>query len=252
MGTVKSEKLKVKSQKGTRSRLAVLKLCALAGLMIAGVAWRASEGRRTYDPVPKAALAQVLVRVLDTESSLGPMAKTPQEVTLGDLIRFHGHPCDGLVAAAEGITLGLKTLFPEGSVDRTDVAAATNASPCYSDVAAYLTGARTIYGTLVIDKSLGDEWFLLRRSTGRAVRVRLRPGAKPAEIPAMEKALRAEGCDGPLIARLQALQMEFIHRLLASPPKSLYDVDVLPAFPYAVTGERPDAAKARCDDPHGH
>lgn len=42
--------------------------------------------------------SRVLVRVLDTESSLGPMAKTPQEVTLADLVRFHGHPCDGLVA----------------------------------------------------------------------------------------------------------------------------------------------------------
>ncbi len=196
-------------------------------------------------------MERVLVRVLDTESSLGPMSKTAQTVTLGDLIRFHGHPCDGLVASAEGITLGLKALFPGGVVDRTDVAAATNASPCYSDAAAYLTGARTIYGTLVIDKTLGDEWFLLRKSTGRAVRVRLKPGVKPAEIPAMEKALRAGGCDRPLIGRLQALQMEFIHRLFASAPESLYEVDVLPAFPYAVTGERPDAAKARCDNPHG-
>ncbi len=191
----------------------------------------------------------VLVRTLDTESSLGPMSKAAQDVTLGDLIRFHGHPCDGLVAAAEGIALGLKALFSEGIVDRTDVAAATNASPCYSDVAAYLTGARTTYGTLVIDKGLGDEWFLLRRSTGRAVRVRLKPGVKPPEIPAMEKALRAEGCDKLLMGRLQALQMEFIHRLLVAPPRSLYDVETIPAFPYAVTGERPDAAKARCGEP---
>ena len=229
-----------------------LGLCAMAGLAIAGGAWRAAAGRPAYDPVPKSAMAQVLVRALDTESSLGPMSKATQDVTLGDLVRFHGHPCDGLVAAAEGITLGLKTLFPEGAVDRTDVAAATNASPCYSDVAAYLTGARTIYGTLEIDKTLGDEWFLLRRSTGRAVRVRLKPGVKPAEIPAMEQALRNEGCDKPLMGRLQVLQMEFIHRLLASPPRSLYDVEAIPAFPYAVTGERPDAAKARCDDSHGH
>lgn len=191
-------------------------------------------------------MARVLVRTLDTESSLGPMSKATQDVTMGDVIRFHGHPCDGLVAAAEGITIGLKTLFPDGAVDRTDAVAATNASPCYSDVAAYLTGARTMYGTLVIDKALGDEWFLLRRSTGRAVRVRLKPGVKPPDLAALEKKLRAEGCDGPLMARVQALQLEYIHRLLASPPPSLFEVDVIPAFPYVVTGERPDAAKARC------
>ncbi len=201
--------------------------------------------------VPKAALARVLVRVLDTESSLGPMSKTPQEVTLGDLVRFHGHPCDGLVAAAEGLTLGLKALFPEGIVDRTDVAAATNASPCYSDVAAYLTGARTIYGTLVIDKSLGDEWILLRRSTGRAVRVTLNPGVKPAELPGLEKKLRSTGCDRALMTQVQALQFRFIQKLLDSPPDALYAVSPVATFPYAVTGERPDAAKARCEQ-DGH
>ena len=223
----------------------------MVGLGLAGVVSWASKGRPTYDPVPKAAFARVLVRALDTESSLGPMSKTPQDVTLGDLVRFHGHPCDGLVAAAEGITLGLKALFPGGSVDRTDLAAATNASPCYSDVAAYLTGARTTYGTLVIDKALGDEWILLRRSTGRAVRVTLKPGVKPADLPGLEKKLRADGCDRALITQVQGLQSAFIHRLLVSSPASLYDVAPLPVYPYAVTGERPDAAMARCGD-SGH
>ena len=211
----------------------------------------ASAGRTGgYAPLTPHAASRVLIRVLDTESSLGPLAQTTQEVTLADLVRFHGHPCDGLIAAAEGITLGLKTLFPDGVVDRTDVAAATNASPCYSDVAAYLTGARTLYGTLVIDRTLGDEWVLVRASTGKAVTVRLKPGVKPADLPAMEKKLRAAGCDGPLIARVQSLQQTFIRRLLASVPGSLYEVTVLPAFPYFVTGERPDSAKARCGE-HG-
>lgn len=233
-------------KKGTNGHIALLGLCAMAGLTIAGVAWRASEGRYAYDPVPQAARTRVLVRVLDTESSLGPMSKTPQGVTLADLIRFHGHPCDGLVAAAEGITLGLKALFPDGIVDRTDVVAATNASPCYSDVAAYLTGTRTIYGTLVIDKDLGDEWLLLRRSTGRAVRVTLKPGAKPSDLPELEKKLRASGCDRALMAEVQTLQLRFIQKLLASPPEALYSVRPIAPFPYTVSGGRPDAAKALC------
>lgn len=231
------------------------RLIGIAGLLAIGALALVSDAKgqvpakkmNAYDPLTPEASSRVLIRVVDTESSLGPMAKIPSEVSIGDLVRFHGHPCDGLVAAAGGIALGLKSLFPDGIVDRTDVAAATNASPCYSDVAAYMTGARTIYGTLVIDKSLGDEWILLRRSTGRAVCVRLKPGIKPAEIPVMEKALRAEGCDKPLIAQVQSLQLAFIHGLLASPPESLYTLEVLPAFPYAVSGERPDAAKARCN-----
>jgi len=231
---------------GACSRIAVLGSCTVLGLGLAAVAWRATEARAPYDPVPKAALAKVLVRTLDTESSLGPLSRTPQEVTLGDLVRFHGHPCDGLVAAAEGITLGLKALFPEGVVDRTDLFAATNASPCYSDAAAYLTGARTIYGTLVIDKALGDEWILLRRSTGRAVRVALKPGVKPADLPALEKKLRAAGCAPALITEVQAVQLRFIQKLLNSSPEALYEVSPMATFPYAMSGARPDAAKAGC------
>ncbi|MGC8722437.1 MAG: formylmethanofuran dehydrogenase subunit E family protein [Acidobacteriota bacterium] len=220
----------------------------LGASIVAGHAWAAAQGVVNFAPLTAKVSSRVLVRVLDTESSLGPMSQRPQTVTLADLVRFHGHPCDGLIAAAEGITLGLKRLFPDGIVDRTDVAAATNASPCYSDAAAYLTGARTLYGTLVIDRNLGDEWILARRSTGEAVMVRLKPGVKPADLPAMEKTLRAAGCDGPLIVRVQGLQLTFIHRLLSAPPGSLYEVTELPAFPYPVTGERPDAAKARCGD----
>lgn len=222
---------------------------AVASLTVAAMALLAAapaKKQAAYAPLTERASSEVLVRVLDTESSLGPLSVTPQAVTLADLIRFHGHPCDGLIASAKGITLGLQALFPGGIVDRTDVAAATNASPCYSDVAAYLTGARPIYGTLVIDKGLGDEWILLRRSAGKAVRVRLKPGVKPPELPVMEARLRGEGCDATLIARVQALQLQFIHRLMASAPKSLYEVEPLPSFPYPVGGERPDAAKARC------
>lgn len=221
---------------------------AAAALATAALLLPAAAGAAgwTYAPVTPKEASRVLVRVLDTTSSLGPLAKTPQNVTLADLVRFHGHPCDGLVAAAEGITLGLKTLFPDGVVDRTDVAAATNASPCYSDAAAYLTGARELYGTLIIDRKLGDEWVLLRRSTGRAVRVTLEPGIKPAELPALEHRLRGEGCDQALILRVQHLQAGFVRTLLTRPAASLYRVQPLESFPYEVTGTRPDAAKAPC------
>jgi hypothetical protein len=62
----------------------------------------------------------------------------------------------------------------------------------------------------------------------------------------MERDLRAGGCDAALIARVQEAQGAFIHSLLSSPPGDLYDVEVLPAFPYPVSGARPDAAKASC------
>ncbi len=187
-----------------------------------------------------------VVRVVDTVSSLGPLATVPQTVTLTDLVRYHGHPCDGLVVAAAGVAYGLARLFPDGVVDRTDLVAATNASPCYGDATAYLTGARARYGTLVVDKNLGDAWILHRRSTGATVRVGLQPGIKPAELPGLESELRSRGCDRPLMARVAAVQDELIRRVLAADPATVFTVAALPAFPYPDRRPRADTLKARC------
>jgi acetolactate decarboxylase len=186
------------------------------------------------------------VKVLDTETSLGPLAREAQTVTLRDLVRYHGHPCDGLVVASAAIAYGLEKLFPEGVVDRTDVVAAVNASPCYGDAAAYLTGARARYATLVIDKSLGDSWILHRRSTGQTVAVRLKDGIKPKQLPGLEKKLRSEGCDAPLIRRVQALQSGYAKRVLASSPDRVFHIEILSSFPYKVGPIRADATKAGC------
>ena len=72
-------------------------------------------------------------RVLDTESSLGPYADRTKTVTLADLVKMHGHPCDGLVTAACALSVGLRELYPDGVVDRTDTGGICNNSPCYGD-----------------------------------------------------------------------------------------------------------------------
>lgn len=76
-------------------------------------------------------------RVLDTESSLGPYATRYKVITLKDLVKMHGHACDGLVTAACAMKVGLDALYPDGVVDRTDTGCITKNSPCHRDVAAY-------------------------------------------------------------------------------------------------------------------
>ncbi len=187
-----------------------------------------------------------VVRVVDTVSSLGPLAAEPQVVALADLVRYHGHPCDGLLVAADGIAEGLKRLFPDGVVDRTDLVAAVNGSACYGDAAAYLTGARSRYGSLVIDPSLGDEWIVGRRSTGESVRIILRTGFKPPALGAMERQLRAAACPAGLIAAVQGLQRSFAFAVLSVPPERAFEIRPLPRFPYPTGEARPDTAKRAC------
>lgn len=219
-----------------------------AMLLWAGASWAGTAPTLTVGEVTAAPYAPV-VHVLDTESSLGPLAEAPQQVTLPDLVRYHGHPCDGLVVAAAGMAYGLRFLFPDGVVDRTDLEAAVNRSACYGDVAAYLTGARHRYGTLTVDPNLGDEWILHRVSTGRTVRVRLRPGIKPAELPDLETRLKAAACPADLMAKVQGVQRDYALKALSRPPEEVFEVTELPRFPYPHGTPRPDAAKARCGQP---
>jgi formylmethanofuran dehydrogenase subunit E len=200
----------------------------------------------TLEDLERAGHAPVLL-VRDTVSSQGPLADQPQRVTLADLVRYHGHPCDGLAVGAAGIAYGLGILFPDGVVDRTDLVAATNPSVCYGDVAAYLTGARARYGTLIVDAQLGDEWVLCRRSSNHCVAVVLNAGVKPPELSPLESRLRGEGCAEPLIEQVQRLQKKFALSVLSSPPGRVFTVRQLAAFPYEVGAGRGDVRKARCD-----
>ena len=149
------------------------------------------------------------------------------------------------MVATRGICLGLSELFDGGPVDRTDMAAATNASVCYGDVAEYLTGARHRYGSMVVDASLKDEWILLRRATKRAVRVSLRPNMKPSALAGRESALRGAACDPDLMAEVESLQREFIDRVWRARPDECFNVEST-TFPYDPGKLRADVSKRDC------
>jgi formylmethanofuran dehydrogenase subunit E len=184
-------------------------------------------------------------RVLDTESSLGPYATQPKTITLEDLIKMHGHPCDGLVTAACALSVGLQALYPDGVIDRTDTGCITNTSPCYGDVAAYLTGGRIRFGTQKIDPSLKNEFILHRFSTGATVKVTLKPGVFPAEALAPEQQLRAGAFTRDEMRSCQQMEWDYARRLLQKPLAESFEVETLPSFSwkpdfYAHVGSRGD------------
>jgi len=119
-------------------------------------------------------------------SSLGSYAYFEKTITLKDLAKMHGYPCDGLVTAACAMEVGLDVLYPDGVVDRTDTGCITKNSPCYGDVAAYLSGGRVRFGTQKINLMLGDEFILCRFSTGETVKVSLKPGVFPEAVAVLE------------------------------------------------------------------
>jgi formylmethanofuran dehydrogenase subunit E len=52
-------------------------------------------------------------KVLDTESSHGRYSQSTKEITFHDLVKFHGHACDGLYRGTYALSVAFKVLFPD-------------------------------------------------------------------------------------------------------------------------------------------
>lgn len=174
--------------------------------------------------------------VRDTESSLGPYARRTKTITLKDLIKMHSHPCDGLVTAACALSVGLRELYPDGVIDRTDTGGICNNSPCYGDVVEYLTGGRIRFGTQKIDPRLGNEFILYRFSTRQAVKVALKPGVFPADVARLETQIRRGDFSVADMRRCQQLEWDYARALLQHPLAKSFTVTPLANFTW-----QPDA-----------
>ncbi len=176
------------------------------------------------------ASSSLIFHVLDTESSLGPYAEQTKAITMKDLVKFHGHLCDGLVVSTAALQVGFSVLYPEGIIDRTDTGVITNNSPCFGDVAAYLSGGRIRFGTQKINAELGREFILYRFSTKEAVHVALKPEVFPPDLDKIERRIRAGNLAPEDIAECQRMQFEFSERVLNTPPQELFALQQMPNY----------------------
>lgn len=168
--------------------------------------------------------------VLDTESSLGHYAGKTKTITLKDLVKMHGHLCDGLVTAACALKLGLNELYPDGIIDRTDTCGITNNSPCFGDIMAYLTGARIRFGTQKIDPKMGNEFIIHSISTGQTVKVALKQGMFPQVVMELEKKLKSGKFTKEEMDLCQKLQWEFAKKTLSQPLENSFMVEKVSDF----------------------
>jgi hypothetical protein len=109
--------------------------------------------------------------ILATRGTQGRYYPYTYTVTLKDMIKWHGHDCEGTIHAANAAKVAFEILFPDGIVDRSVLRGISGPSPCWSDAVAFLTGARLQYGTLGFfrDKDYGHAILLYREDTQVAV-----------------------------------------------------------------------------------
>ncbi|MDE3147264.1 MAG: formylmethanofuran dehydrogenase subunit E family protein [Acidobacteriota bacterium] len=195
----------------------------------------ASAGRGTSDhltwslPAWLGDRALPTFRVRDTRSAQGRFDRRFKTVTVADLVLAHGHPCDGLLRGVWAMRALADVAFAEEGFDRSDLLVVSKNSPCLGDVAAYLTGGRTRFGTHRLDDRLGVGFQVQRLSTREAWEVREAPDFFPDVIAAWEADLLRAGRDdsemSELLAVHEAAQWDWVREvLLPSAPRDNYTV----------------------------
>jgi len=67
-------------------------------------------------------------------------------VTIKDLVKMHGHDCEGFSHTACCFKVAFDVLFPDGIIDRSVLWGIIGTSPCWTGLVAFLTGARISIG----------------------------------------------------------------------------------------------------------
>lgn len=188
------------------------------------------------------------IKVLDTESAMGRYAQKTKELTLKDLALIHGHLCDGLVISYVEIKAVLRRLFPDGTVDRTDLRVVSKNGPCWVDAASIMTGARINFGTLSIQPEVGDGFIIQKISTGEAYSVHLKNGVFPQELKKLETKIRQAKAENKEVKpedidKVEKLADDLSKKILNTAPEDILKIKKLENYQYDFkfqTGNRSD------------
>ncbi len=155
------------------------------------------------------------MKVNDTDFSKGRLGHV-QTIDLNDLVKFHGHLCDGLVVGHLALQEALNELYLDGITDRTNTRIISKPSPCLTDVAIYTTGGRYQFNTFYTTEEFEGLFVVQRIDTKEAVSVSMKKGVKPVEIDQLGSlAVKGElsSCD---LDKLQSLEDDFATELLST------------------------------------
>ena len=165
------------------------------------------------------------IKVIDTDFSKGRLTNE-HTIFLSDVEKFHGHLCDGLVVGFLAIREGMKKLYPEGVVDRTNTRIVSKNAPCLSDVAMYISGGRYQYGTFYVDTTMKKGIYIIQRiDNGKTVRVGMKKGVKPAIIKELGKKAVKKELSPCQLDSLKILEDNFAEKLLSENPQKNFFVE---------------------------
>ena len=168
--------------------------------------------------------AQNQVRVLDTDFSKGRLSND-QNINIEDIAKFHGHICDGLVVGYLGLRETLYKIFKDSVIDRTSLKIVSKSSPCLTDVAIYLTGARYQYNTFYVDDSIPYLMIAGNIDSNKYFGFKLKPNIKPFAIDSLGKLATLGKLDACNLKILKELEDDFSKLLLSQPPYTFFKIE---------------------------
>jgi len=206
--------------------------------------WYASMVDKPYAPV---------FQILATKGTAGRYYDYTYAVTLKDMIKFHGHDCEGTTHAANNAYVAFKILFPDDIIDRSVLWGISGPSPCWSDAVSFLTGARLQYGNLGFfkKKEYGHAILLYRQDTDVAVLATWKKGIndipgepvvlpgtinwKPAvpmdEVVNLKMTVKKQQNPTPYqLDLLRYMQWKHIDNILEHPLEESYQAEIVPNF----------------------
>ena len=126
------------------------------------------------------------VKVIDTDFSKGRLQNV-QTITLDDAVKLHGHLCDGLVVGFLGLKETMYKLYTDSIIDRTNNRIVSKPSPCLTDIAIFMTGARYQYNTFYVSDSIKYQFIVQRIDNEKTYGVKLKSGLMPSAIDSLGK-----------------------------------------------------------------
>lgn len=209
--------------------------------------WYAPMANKPYAPV---------FEILATRGTEGRYYPYTYAVSLKEMIKFHGHDCEGTIHAANAAKIAFGILFPDGIIDRSVLSGISGPSPCWSDAVAFLTGARVQYGNLGFFKSkdYGHAILLYREDTGVAVlatwkkginnipgepvvlpeSITWKPKVSMDEVMKLKDAVKMRGDPTPYQVDLMRFQQwKHVNDVLEHPLEDSYQAKVIPDFKWA-------------------
>ncbi len=172
---------------------------------------------------------QISFTTIDTDFSKGRLTHQ-QKINLTDLEKFHGHLCDGLIVGSLAMQQAMTILYPNQTIDRTNLRIVSKPSPCLTDVAVYLTGGRYQFNTFYVDNAFDGLFIVQRIDNNKTVSVSLNKGVKPTAIDSLGNLAIQNKLSACELDNLKKLEDNFSKFLLQNKAEKLFTVKNIDNF----------------------